>query len=72
MLLKDNFWLCLFLALGAVPSPFDCYLVNRGLKTLALRMKQHMSNGLIVARYLEKSPKVIKVVHPGKRQLFLI
>ncbi|KAK7100507.1 hypothetical protein V1264_023450 [Littorina saxatilis] len=52
-------------AIGAVPSPFDCYLVNRGLKTLALRMKQHMISGMAVARFLEKSPKVVKVVHPG-------
>lgn len=52
-------------ALGPVPSPFDCYLVNRGLKTLHLRMKEHMKNGLAVARYLEKHPFVDKVVHPG-------
>ena len=55
-----------FTALGPVPSPFDCYLVNRGLKTLHLRMKEHMKNGLAVARYLEKHPFVDKVVHPGK------
>lgn len=52
-------------SIGAVPSPFDCYLVNRGLKTLALRMRQHMTNGLVVAHFLEKSPKVLRVVHPG-------
>lgn len=52
-------------AVGAVPSPFDCYLVNRGLKTLALRMQAHMKNGLHVARWLEKNPRVTKVVHPG-------
>ncbi|XP_025110485.1 cystathionine gamma-lyase-like [Pomacea canaliculata] len=52
-------------ALGPVPSPFDCYLVNRGLKTLALRMRQHMIGGLAVARFLEASPRVLKVMHPG-------
>ncbi|ESO04974.1 hypothetical protein HELRODRAFT_185538 [Helobdella robusta] len=52
-------------ALGAVPSPFDCFLLNRGLKTLALRMKGHMQNGLQIARYLETNPRVEKVLHPG-------
>ncbi|BFZ16617.1 hypothetical protein BsWGS_19655 [Bradybaena similaris] len=52
-------------ALGAVPSPFDCYLCNRGLKTLPVRMKEHMKNGLAVARFLESHPAVEKVVHPG-------
>lgn len=52
-------------ACGAVPSPFDCFLVNRGLKTMHVRMKQHMSNGLAVARFLEGNPRVVKVLHPG-------
>ncbi|GFN79048.1 cystathionine gamma-lyase [Plakobranchus ocellatus] len=52
-------------SLGAVPSPFDCYLVNRGLKTLAVRMKEHMKNGLAVAKFLESHPAVAKVIHPG-------
>lgn len=52
-------------ALGIVPSPFDCYLVNRSLKTLAIRMKEHMKNGLAVARFLESHPNVEKVLHPG-------
>lgn len=52
-------------SLGTVPSPFDCYLVNRSLKTLALRMQQHMKNGLAVAKFLEKHPCVEKVLHPG-------
>lgn len=51
-------------ATGAVPSPFDCYLVNRSLKTLKLRMKEHMENGLILAKFLETSPLVEKVIHP--------
>jgi len=54
-----------FAALGIVPSPFDCYLVNRSLKTLHIRMREHMKNGLEVARYLEKHPLVEKVMHPG-------
>ncbi|XP_045624194.2 cystathionine gamma-lyase [Procambarus clarkii] len=52
-------------AIGPVPSPFDCYLVNRSLKTLALRMEQHMKNGLAVAKFLETHPCVEKVLHPG-------
>lgn len=52
-------------ACGAVPSPFDCFLVNRGLKTMHLRMKEHMKNGLAVARFLEGNPRVEKVLHPG-------
>lgn len=52
-------------AIGPVPSPFDCYLVNRSIKTLALRMEKHMENGLAVARFLEKHPCVEKVIHPG-------
>ncbi|ENN83581.1 hypothetical protein HUJ04_013141 [Dendroctonus ponderosae] len=47
-----------------VPSPFDCYQVNRGLKTLALRMEQHKKNALVIAKYLEIHPKVEKVLHP--------
>ncbi|XP_050425454.1 putative cystathionine gamma-lyase 2 [Adelges cooleyi] len=50
---------------GSVPSSFDCYLVNRGLKTLHLRMERHMSNALAVARYLEVHPKVLKVNYTG-------
>lgn len=52
-------------AAGLIPSPFDCYLVNRGLKTLHLRMEGHMENGLAVAKFLEKHPSVTKVIHPG-------
>ncbi|XP_053985305.1 putative cystathionine gamma-lyase 2 [Hylaeus volcanicus] len=51
-------------ALGIVPSPFDCAMVNRSLKTLELRMQQHMKNGLAVAKFLESSPYVEKVIHP--------
>lgn len=52
-------------ALGVVPSPFDCYLVLRGLKTLSLRMDKHQSNAIAIADYLEKHPKVDKVYYPG-------
>ncbi|UYV69393.1 CTH [Cordylochernes scorpioides] len=52
-------------ALGAIPSPFDSYLVNRGLKTLHVRMERHQENGLAVARHLEKHPAVERVLHPG-------
>ena len=51
-------------AMGVVPSPFDCSMVNRSLKTLELRMQQHMKNGLAVAKYLEVHPCVEKVFHP--------
>uniref|UniRef100_A0A5S6QDV4 cystathionine gamma-lyase n=1 Tax=Trichuris muris TaxID=70415 RepID=A0A5S6QDV4_TRIMR len=53
------------LAVGAVPSPFDCYLVNRGIKTLHLRMRAHEENGFEVARFLEKHPLVESVIFPG-------
>lgn len=50
---------------GWTPSPFDCYLVIRGLKTLSLRMDRHHANGLAVAIFLASHPKVVKVHHPG-------
>ncbi|GMR36335.1 hypothetical protein PMAYCL1PPCAC_06530 [Pristionchus mayeri] len=53
------------LAVGAVPSPFDCFLVNRGIKTLHLRMKAHSENALAVAQWLEKNERVEKVLHPA-------
>jgi len=52
-------------SIGAVPSPFDCYLAMRGMKTLHLRMKAHQKNALKVAKMLEASEKVQKVVYPG-------
>ncbi|KAK4020881.1 hypothetical protein OUZ56_002823 [Daphnia magna] len=51
--------------IGAVPSPFECYLLNRGMKTLPVRMRQHMENGLAVARFLENHPSIERVLHPG-------
>jgi cystathionine gamma-lyase len=53
------------LATGAPASPMDCFLVNRGLKTLHLRMRAHEANGLAVAKYLETDPRVLKVLHPA-------
>jgi cystathionine gamma-lyase len=52
-------------AIGAVPSPFDCFLANRGLKTLHVRMRQHERNALAIARALEAHPAVEKVIYPG-------
>lgn len=52
-------------ALGNVPSPFDCYLALRGLKTLSLRMEKHQSNAMAIAEYLEAHPKVSRVYYPG-------
>jgi len=52
------------LGVGSVPSPFDCYLANRGAKTLHLRMKAHGDNGLAVAKWLEANPRIEKVLYP--------
>jgi cystathionine gamma-lyase len=52
-------------AIGAVPSPFDCYLVVRGMKTLPLRMERHDDNAQRVAEFLASHPKVKKVYYPG-------
>jgi len=50
---------------GAILSPMDSWLVLRGTKTLPLRMKAHTANGLAIAEFLEKHPKVTKVIYPG-------
>ncbi len=52
-------------AIGAVPAPFDCFLVMRGLKTLHVRMKQHEQNALKIAQFLADHPKVDRVIYPG-------
>jgi len=52
-------------AIGAVPSPYDCWLAQRGAKTLGLRMKQHGLNALKVAQFLETQPEVEQVIYPG-------
>ena len=50
---------------GAVPAPFDCWLIGRGIQTLYLRIKKQSKNALKLAKYLEKHPKVEKVLYPG-------
>jgi cystathionine beta-lyase/cystathionine gamma-synthase len=50
---------------GAVPGPMDCFLVLRGIKTLAVRMKAHCENGEKIAYWLKQNPKVAKVYWPG-------
>lgn len=52
-------------AAGGVPAPFDTWLTLRGIKTLAVRMRQHEANALAVARYLSEHPRVEKVYYPG-------
>jgi cystathionine gamma-lyase len=52
-------------AVGAVPSPFDCWLTMEGLKTLSLRMARHSASAMRVATYLEGHPKVARVTYPG-------
>jgi cystathionine gamma-synthase len=52
-------------AAGAVPGPLDCFLVLRGLKTLAVRMDAHCRNADVVARFLEAHPRVSAVHYPG-------
>jgi cystathionine gamma-synthase len=50
---------------GAIPSPFDCWLLLRGIRTLPWRMRAHCGNAMIVARYLETHPAVEAVHYPG-------
>ena len=52
-------------AAGAVPGPFDSWIVLRGLKTLAIRMRQHEENALAVARFLQDHPQVATINYPG-------
>ena len=52
-------------ACGAVASPFDSFLTNRGLRTLALRMERHCANGLAIAEWLEARGDVATVIYPG-------
>ena len=52
-------------AIGSVPSAFDCFLVTRGLKTLALRMQRHCENALVIAQWLEAHAKIEQVFYPG-------
>ena len=50
---------------GAIPSPMDCYMLVRSIKTLPYRIRGHVHNAEILAEYLEKHPKVEKVMYPG-------
>ena len=52
-------------AVGAVPGPFDCWLVLRGLKTLAVRMRTHETNAQAIAKFLVGRPEIEKVIYPG-------
>jgi cystathionine beta-lyase/cystathionine gamma-synthase len=52
-------------AAGGIMSPFECFLVLRGIKTLPLRIRQHEENGRAVAEYLSTHPKVSKLAYPG-------
>jgi cystathionine beta-lyase/cystathionine gamma-synthase len=52
-------------SVGGVPSPFDCYLVLRGLKTLGVRMKQHVAGARVIAEHLAKHKQVERVFYPG-------
>jgi cystathionine gamma-lyase len=52
-------------AAGAVPSPFDCFLVLRGVKTLQLRMRRHSENAQAIAEFLEGHPRIRRVLYPG-------
>ncbi|HTQ43606.1 MAG TPA: PLP-dependent transferase, partial [Polyangiaceae bacterium] len=52
-------------SVGGVPSPFDCYLVLRGLKTLGVRMQRHVESARRIAEWLAKHPRVARVRYPG-------
>ena len=52
-------------SLGAVPSPLDCWLVLRGIKTLAVRMRQHCHNAHALSGFLERHPRVAQTLYPG-------
>jgi cystathionine gamma-lyase len=52
-------------AVGAIPGPFDCFLVLRGIKTLAIRMERHEENAMMIARFLDNHPKIRRTIYPG-------
>jgi cystathionine beta-lyase/cystathionine gamma-synthase len=52
-------------SLGAVPGPFDCWLVLRGIKTLAVRMRQHCENAHVIALWLSRHTRVERALYPG-------
>ena len=53
-------------AMGAVPGPFDAWLVQRGLKTLAVRMERHCDNAEKIVAFLEQHPRVTSILYPGR------
>ncbi|MAO85293.1 MAG: cystathionine gamma-synthase [Candidatus Marinimicrobia bacterium] len=53
------------MSVGSVPSPFDCWIVQRSLKTLHVRMDRHNSNANEIANYLEQNNKVVSIYYPG-------
>jgi len=55
-------------AAGATPSPFDCFLTLRGIKTLALRMREHERNATRIAAFLKEHPRVRRVYYPGQAE----
>jgi len=56
-------------AMGAVPSPFDCYLVLRGVKTLAVRMREHCANAQAIVQMLREHDAVAKVLYPDESEV---
>jgi cystathionine gamma-lyase len=52
-------------AVGGILGPFDSFMAMRGVKTLALRMRQHCQSGMIIARHLEAHPRIERVIYPG-------
>ncbi len=61
----DKIRASIYQELGPVPSPFSCWLMLRGLKTLHLRMRQHCESAMILAKWLEEQPKIESVLYPG-------
>ena len=70
IVIKDNLQLTekikyLQNAVGSVPSPFDCYLLIRSIKTLGVRMERHNSNAMLISEFLQNHPKIKTVRYPG-------
>ena len=57
------------MSVGSVPSPFDCWIVQRSLKTLHVRMDRHNSNANKIANYLEQNNKVVSIYYPGLKNI---
>ena len=70
IIIKDDFQLkekikYLQNAIGSIPSPFDCYLLIRSIKTLGVRMERHNSNAMFISKFLNNHPKIKTVKYPG-------